>query len=238
MQDAAITASGDDWESASSATGDADGREAHSPNVDAGEILRATAFDVCDPEGEEQIEHVELAVLARTQYDSGTYALNLLLDASGSTYRVFTGTTATWHVLDISEEEDWTWESLAGLTARVSLHDHPGGARDSDAWVDAFRLHVTYTASGGGSNGRSEDSGPGDTGGDGSQSDTAEPGDGEGTTDSGRDAAGSDGSRSAEVNTGCSVGGGLPIGAPWIAFALLFGRTHRFRAPMIFRDRL
>jgi hypothetical protein len=35
------TASGTDWESASLATGEADGQEAHSPNVDSGELLRA-----------------------------------------------------------------------------------------------------------------------------------------------------------------------------------------------------
>ncbi len=139
------SASGTDWESASYATGEADGAEAHSANVDSGEILRASAFGVCDPEGEETIDSVLLGVRARTQYDSGTYALELRLDASGAASTVFTGTSSAWHELDISGDQAWSWATLEGLTARVSLHDHPGGARDSDAWVDAFRLRVAYT---------------------------------------------------------------------------------------------
>ena len=141
----AQSASGSDWESSSNATGEADGGEAHSENVDAGEILKATSFNVCDPDGEETIDKVQLSVNARTQYDSGTYALDLLLDASGATSAVFTGTSSTWHTIDITSDKAWTWNTLEALVARVSLHDHPGGARDSDAWVDSFRLTVGYT---------------------------------------------------------------------------------------------
>jgi len=139
------SASGSDWESTGNATGEADGNEATSPNVDDGEILRASAFSVCDPAGDESIDRVVLAVRARTQYDSGTYALDLLLDAGGAASAVFTGTSSSWHELDITVDQAWTWAALEGLGARVSLHDHPGGARDSDAWVDAFRLTVSYT---------------------------------------------------------------------------------------------
>ncbi len=139
------SASGSDWESASAATGPADGSEAHSPNVDEGEVLRASGFDVCDPVGEETIDSVVLGVKARTQYDSGTYALQLLLDGGGSASTVFTGTSSTWHEVDLGGDQAWTWASLEGLTGRVSLFDHPGGARDSDAWVDAFRLRVGFT---------------------------------------------------------------------------------------------
>lgn len=139
------SASGTDWESASAATGAADGLEAHSPNVDSGEILRGSAFGICDPAGEETIDRVVLAVKARTQYDSGTYALELALDAGGAASVVFSGTTAAWHEVDITGDRAWTWSALEGLSAQVSLHDHPGGARDSDAWVDCFRLRVDYT---------------------------------------------------------------------------------------------
>ncbi len=142
------TASGTDWESASLATGEADGQEAHSPNVDSGELLRASSFGVCDPDGDETIDRVRLAVKARTQYDSGSYALELQLDAGGAASTVFTGTSAAWHELDITGDRAWSWAALEGLTAQVSLHDHPGGARDSDAWVDAFRLRVDYTTAG------------------------------------------------------------------------------------------
>jgi uncharacterized protein (TIGR03382 family) len=147
MERYAGSVSATDWESVSYATGEADGREAFSPNVDAGEVLKATGFDVCDPDGEERIDSVVLAVNARTQYESGTYALNLRLDGEGAASRVFTGTSSRWHEVDLSADRLWTWGELETLRARVSLNDHPGGARDSDAWVDSFRLRVVYTGS-------------------------------------------------------------------------------------------
>jgi hypothetical protein len=131
-----VSASG--WSDASSAEGEADGKEAHSENVDAGEVLSAEGFGRCSLG---TLTAVELGVRARTQYDSGTYALELLLSAAGVS-RVFTGTTASWTTLSLPAS---SWEEIDGLQASVQLHDHPGGERDSDAWVDAFRLSVTYT---------------------------------------------------------------------------------------------
>jgi len=138
------SAGGTGWDSTSRATGGRDGSEAHSLNVDDGEVLWATDFDACDPEGEETIESVVLGVMARTQYDSGTYALELILDAGGAS-RIFTGTASASHEVDISDDRAWTWSQLAAVRAQVSLYDHPGGARDSDAWVDSFSLRVVYT---------------------------------------------------------------------------------------------
>jgi len=206
MEVVAQSASGNDWQSASKASGDADGQEAHSANVDAGEVLRATGFNVCDPEGEETIDRVVLSVRARTQYDSGTYALRLRLDAGGAPSTVFTGTSPAWHDLDLSTDEAWTWSSLAGLTGQVSLHDHPGGARDSDAWVDSFRLSITYsTLADGGEDtaepdtGEPEENRPQDTG----ALDTSEPQ----TPDS------------HYAHLGCGVVGAMPTG--WIGLALI-----------------
>jgi len=145
MEVTAGVVDGDDWSDEGRAVGEADGSEAHSPNVDEDELLRASAFDVCDPDGDEVITDVQLEVKARTQYSTGTYALELWLDAGSGAEVVFTGTESTWHSLSpTAPAEGWTWAELAGLEARVGLHDHPGGARDSDAWVDAFRLSVTF----------------------------------------------------------------------------------------------
>jgi hypothetical protein len=176
--------SGSGWESASYASGAADGLEAHSPNVDSGEILRASGFDVCDPAGEERIDGVVLAVKARTQYDSGSYALELQLDAGGPASVVFTGTSSQWHELDIAGDRTWDWNSLAALNAQVSLHDHPGGARDSDAWVDAFELRVQYTTA---DDAAGEDTGElwSDTGEEGEPADSGDPGDSAGQSDTG-----------------------------------------------------
>jgi len=212
----ASSASGSGWESASSATGEADGDEAESPNVDEGEVLQATGFDICDPKGEETIDNVTLAVKAQTQYDSGTYALQLLLDAGGSASTVFSGTTSTWHEVDISEDRDWTWTGLASLSAQVSLYDHPGGARDSDAWVDSFRLRVTYSTVSGTSNdtGTVDEYWGGDTGVSGGSGDEVS------NTDTGQ--AGD----SAEGNapwTGCNALGALPIGSAWLGLLFFTG---------------
>ena len=136
----ARSSDGTGWEAPAEASGEPDGVEAWSQNVDAGEVLRA-AFELCDPPGEESLDRVTLGVRARTQYESGTYALRLLLEGGGAS-SVFTGTQPSWHEVDLPSP---TWQSLAGLQASVSLHDHPGGQRDSDAWVDAFRLTVQLT---------------------------------------------------------------------------------------------
>jgi hypothetical protein len=142
----AASASGDDWSDEDEALGEADGDAATCPNVDAGEVLSASGFDLCDPDGDELITGVRLAVRARTQYESGTYALELQLDGGGIASVVFTGTDLEWHEVDLTSDAAWTWTSLEAVTAQVSLYDHPGGERDSDAWVDAFRLEVDTVA--------------------------------------------------------------------------------------------
>jgi len=137
----ASVADADGWSSSSSATGEADGSEAHSENVDAGEYLRAWGFGGCS---EGTITGVELGVLSHTQYDSGTYELDLSLSAGGSASTTFGSTNSSWTTVDLSGDRAWTWGDVSATEATVTLHDHPGGQRDSDAWVDAFRLRVTY----------------------------------------------------------------------------------------------
>jgi len=227
----ASSASGSGWESAFNATAEADGDEAESPNVDAGEVLQATGFDICDPRGEETIDNVTLAVKARTQYDSGTYALQLLLDAGGSASTVFTGTTSTWHEADISEDQDWTWTELAELRAQVSLYDHPGGARDSDAWVDAFRLRVTYSTASGTSHdtGSLEETGGDDTGvSGGSGSDTSNTGTaGEEVPDTGRESGDEGRAPSYSARTGCNASGAVSTGFAWLGLLFFTGLRER-----------
>ena len=221
------SASGTDWESASDATGEPDGAEAHSPNVDSGEILRASAFGVCDPAGDETIDSVVLGVRARTQYDSGSYALELLLDASGAASAVFTGTSTTWHELDISGDQAWTWAALEGLTARVSLHDHPGGARDSDAWVDSFRLRVSYTTA------ADDDLPPDDTGAPPEPEDSGDPNQddsGESVSDTGRPERPERQDDTIVVSsgcTGCAATGSGSVGWAWALLALVGLRRRR-----------
>ncbi len=137
----ATVADGSGWSSASYATGEADDLEAHSENVDSGEYLKAWGFGGCS---EGTITGVELGVRSRTQYDSGTYELDLSLDGGGSASTVFGSTSTGWTTLDLSDERAWGWADVSAVEATVKLYDHPGGARDSDAWVDAFRLRVTY----------------------------------------------------------------------------------------------
>ncbi len=133
------------WGDAGHAQGEPDGLEAWSENVDADESLRASGFAVCNPKGEESIDRVVVSTKASTQYDSGPYELRLRLDAGGESATVFNGVQTRWHEVDISADRSWTWEDLAALQAAISLHDHPQGNRDSDAWVDAFRLSVHFT---------------------------------------------------------------------------------------------
>ncbi len=133
------------WDSASSAEGEADSSYASSENVDDGEYLRATGWGLCDPSGEETITAVTLSVRGKTQYDSGTYEVELLLDGGGSAELVWNGTSTAWHSVDLTgDDSSWTWDELNDLVASVTLYDHPGGRRDSDAWVDAFKLEVSY----------------------------------------------------------------------------------------------
>jgi len=142
----ATTATGSGWNDASLAAGANDGAEAHSENVDEGEFLAAGDWDVCDPLGEETFDIVEVEVLSRMQYDSGTYALILALDGGGDAYTTYSHTGSSWDSVDITaDRSEWSWIDIENVIASVTLYDHPGGARDSDAWVDAFRIRVTYT---------------------------------------------------------------------------------------------
>ncbi len=223
--DVTASSSGDDWESVSYAEGDPDGLEAHSPNVDSGEYLRAASWDICDPVGDEVIDRVEIGVLGRLQYDSGTYALTMAFDAGGAA-TTWSHTSSAWTTLDITGDRgSWAWSDLASLPAQVTLHDHPGGQRDSDAWVDAFSITVTYTTADSGDDGGGDDGGDGgvdsDPGAGGVDSD---PGEGGADTDRGDGDDGGGGGRpradSAEPDTaydddrrymsaksGCSVTG-------------------------------
>ena len=225
----ATTASGSGWSDTGNATGSSNGAEAHSENVDDGEILMAGGWAACDPEGEESIDTVELAVEARTQYESGTYALDLRLDANGDSWSSFTGTSSSWHSLDVSSDHStWDWATVAALQARLSLHDHPGGARDSDAWVDAFRLRVGYTVSG--SDPPPDDSGTGpddpDTGSGAQPDDTAGDPDGH---DSGRRDPPGDLVPNAPTGDGCSCAASPAMTAP-LLLLLLVGTSRRGRA--------
>ena len=142
----ALSASGSGWEDEHLATGDADGAEAHSPNVDEGESLAAGGWDVCDPSGGETFDWVRLEALSRMQYESGEYALILALDGGGAAQTTYSHVAQEWDMVDVTgDREEWTWTTVETLKAYVTLHDHPGGARDSDAWVDAFRLRVGFT---------------------------------------------------------------------------------------------
>ena len=137
----ASVASADGWDDASLATGEADGSEAHSENVDSGEYLRAWGFGGCT---EGTVTGVELGVRSRTQYDSGQYELDLSLDGGGAASTVFGSTSLGWTSVDLSADRSWDWSQVSAVEATVELSSHPGGQRDSDAWVDAFRLRVTY----------------------------------------------------------------------------------------------
>ena len=136
----AVQAHGEGWTSVDAVEGEADGAEAHSENVDAGEHL-TVGFEPC---ADGVLTAATLGVRARTQYDSGQYELDLELAAAGAS-TTFGSTSTSWSELDLPLS---TWDDVQALEATVQLHDHPGGQRDSDAWVDAFRLRVTYVVEG------------------------------------------------------------------------------------------
>ena len=131
----------------SRATGLPDGRGAHSPNFDAGEHISARGWTLCDPLGDESIDRVEIAVRARAQYGaSGRYGLIARVAAGGAS-STWSGTDYRWRRVDVTgDRADWTWDDVANLVARMTLADHPGGRRDCDVWVDAFRVRVRYTS--------------------------------------------------------------------------------------------
>ncbi len=135
-----------DWSDSANALGAPDGKEATTPNVDAGEYLKAWGWNLCDPSGEETLDGVLLEVKARTQYDSGSYEVRLLLDGQGGAASIFNGTSLSWHDVDLTSDRGaWTWASADAVVGRITLYDHPQGNRDSDAWVDAWRLTVSFT---------------------------------------------------------------------------------------------
>ena len=137
--------SAQDWTDIGDAEGAADGAEAHTGNVDAGEYIAGSGFPLCDPLGDDVITGVEIAVRARTQYESGPYDVLLNLDAGGVGV-VWHGTSLAWRTVDVTPDQGtWTWSDAAALVPTITLNDQPGGNRDSDAWVDAFRVRVWYS---------------------------------------------------------------------------------------------
>lgn len=134
-----------DWTDAALAAGAADGREAQIGNLDEGEHLYGGGWEVCNPPGEETILRVEIACRGRTQYASGPYDVLVELSAEGDSADQWHHTELAWDSVEVTgDRARWSWFDVNLLTARVGLHSHPGGARDSDVWVDAFRLRVTY----------------------------------------------------------------------------------------------
>lgn len=143
----ATVVSGSDWTQLERATGAPDGRGAHTPNMDDGELFKAGGWSLCDPWGDwEEITSVRLSVRARTQYEAGTYDIFVRLDGGGLSERIWHDTGYRWHTVDLTSEMSvWTWEDVADIRARLTLHSHPGGRRDSDVWADSFRLRVGYS---------------------------------------------------------------------------------------------
>ncbi len=154
-----------DWTSSANALGVPDGKEATTPNVDAGEYMKVWDWGLCDPSGVETLDSVVLEVKARTQYDSGSYEVRLTLDGQGTASTIFNGTSLSWHSVDLTGElSQWTWEDAEEVVGRITLHDHPAGNRDSDVWVDAWRLTVGYTTTGSDDADTGHDPDPVDTG--------------------------------------------------------------------------
>ena len=113
----------------------------------------------------------------------------------------------------------------------MGLYDHPGGARDSDAWVDAFRLSVTFEVpeeDDGGTGGSDEaddetDDATGEGAGDDGASDSEDSGAHERGPDPDRH-----GRRAAVDSRGCSA----PVGGAgwWLALVLLGLQRRREEA--------
>lgn len=134
------------WESEGSAAGAPDDAFAFNPNLEAGETLTASGFDACDPDGGETITSVKVGVRTKVQYASGKYAVVLKL-SSGGVSATFAHEALGWDEVDLTATKAaWSWADIKALSAKLSLHDHPSGAIDSDVWVDAFRVTVAFTA--------------------------------------------------------------------------------------------
>ncbi|TNE43692.1 MAG: hypothetical protein EP343_33290 [Deltaproteobacteria bacterium] len=133
-----------DWKSPNAAQGDPDQKESSSPNVDAGDELVATGFRFCTPKGKYTITKVRVGVLGRMQYDNGQYKLILLYESLGKKF-TFSQTQRLWVWGDItSAKSTWSLADVSNLSIRLALSSHPGGRRDSDAWVDAFAVEIQY----------------------------------------------------------------------------------------------
>ena len=135
------------WETTSNATGAPDGSHAFNPNLESGEALVAKGFAVCAPEGSAAaITSVKVGVRTKVQYASGKYAVVLGFSSAGQS-ATFAHEALGWDEVDVTvTKAAWTFDDVAALTAKLSLHEHPGGAIDSDVWVDAFRVTVGYSA--------------------------------------------------------------------------------------------
>ena len=141
---ATIITSTEGWDNTDAARGTPDEIGAYSPNLDEGELLTASGWDFCHETGTAEITKVELAVHGRTQYDSGPYDILVELSAGGNRSVEWHQTTWGWISLDItSEQSRWSWDDIERLSGEVRLHTHPNNHRDSDVWIDAFRLTVT-----------------------------------------------------------------------------------------------
>lgn len=133
-----------DWKSPSAAKGAPDQKESSSPNVDNGDELLAEGFRFCTPKGKYTITQVRVGVLARMQYDNGQYKLIMAYESAGKKF-TFSQTQRLWVWGDVTTTKSkWTLEDLSKLTIKLGLSSHPGGRRDSDAWVDAFAVEATY----------------------------------------------------------------------------------------------
>lgn len=214
------------WDDVSLATGAADGLLAETENLDEGELLYGSGWDLCNPAGDETILSVEVGCRGETQYDSGTYDVLVELSAGGSSATQWHHTELSWDTVDVTgDSDDWSWFALNQLVAQVGLHSHPGGASDSNVLVDAFRLRVVYETPEPDAEedaGPVEpDAGPSDAGSDASEPDSDLPADGGVSDDSGApdgggdaiDAEGDDGGASpasSGLSGACSVvAGGL-----------------------------
>ena len=134
------------WTEVSRAEDKADGKFCHTENLDKGENLSGTSFGVCDPDGAEIITSVKVGVRSKAQYDSGKYKIIVKVGASGQS-KTFSHDNLAWDDLDItSTKAGWTWNDVKALKVTVSLGSHPGGFRDSDVWVDAYRVTVGFTS--------------------------------------------------------------------------------------------
>lgn len=214
----ALSASGSGWEDEHLSAGEPDGAEAHSPNVDEGEFLAAGGWDICDPAGDETFDWVRLEVLSRMQYESGEYALILALDGGGAAQTTYSHEAQDWDMVDVTgDREEWSWTAVEVAKAYVTLHDHPGGARDSDAWVDAFRVRVGFTT-------LDPPADDDDTGGD-DDDDTVDPGDDDTAGDPGPGPGNHD--PAWENDCSCSAAGGPTTGVAAMAALALFVATGR-----------